>query len=264
MKIEELKERLNILIESGSQIDITTARGRLINAYQKEIKKLSKNPYLTNEEKGKLEAYQLELDEEVIKHKIQISARYKNEFLEKKATPASTFVILPKAISLSAKKVAACVKDIKNGKNLKGKLKKTLEAGKAIGLFVATPAIYVGKFLVDQWYILAGAIGAAYLFDRYYGEKREAINNLFNSKIAKGFAKTLGLGDKFDAVADNMGAIDNAYTNVHEKIETVNNGISNVAEKIRSFSSDARERINDFSNDVGDTLGSLGISRGGA
>ena len=41
------------------------------------------------------------------------------------------------------------------------KLKKTLEAGKSLGLFVSTPAIYVGKFLIDQWYILAGAFGAA-------------------------------------------------------------------------------------------------------
>ena len=257
MEIEKLKEELQILIDNGNQIDITPVRGRLIKAYQKEIKKLSKNPYLTEDEKGKLEAYKLELEEETIKHKIQLSARYKNEFLEKKATPSTIVTTLPKAISLSAKKVATCIKDIKNGKNLKEKLKKTLDTAKALGLLVATPAIYVGKFLVDQWYILAGAIGAAYIFDKFYGNNRDTLYNLFKNsdkgmgKIMKGFARTLGLGDQYATAEAKIDAVDNAYNSVHGAIDKVNNGISNIAEKIRGFSGDLRHNVSDRLNSLG-------------
>lgn len=177
MNSEKIKEELDILIKQGNDQSITNTRGRLIAAYRKEINDLLKKENLTDEEKEKLSSLKVDLTKEVEKHKIQLSARYSSEFLNKKANPSSIVTVLPNAISLAVNKMKTCIDDIKNAKDNKEKANKRVEALKSAGLLAATPVIYLGKFALDQWYVIAG-IGAVL----YYKEHPEKLAEL-GSKV---------------------------------------------------------------------------------
>ncbi len=219
-KIKELKSQLEAVVENGNAKDVTKIRGRLINAYKKRIHELLNDNDISEEEKQELENYKADLQEQVYKHKIQLSSRYRSEFIDEKATPTTIVTVLPKAVGLAAKKVKACIDDVKSAKNNKEKRGKVWEVAKNIGLLVATPVIYLGKFALQQWYLFAAAIGGKYLYDH---------SSLFKSGVDS-ITGTLeqGLNSAKDSVNNglaNLGDnIKNEATNVLDSVKNVFNG----------------------------------------
>lgn len=164
MKSESIKKALDIAISENNPKEVTVLRGRLINEYKKEIETLLKDQDISPEEKARLVELKEALQEEIEKHKIQLSARYNKEFINKKSKIGTIFTAIPNAISIAINKVKTCIGDIKNAKDKKEKTEKTIDALKSIGLLAATPFIGIGKFVLDQWYLVAGIGGAIYLF----------------------------------------------------------------------------------------------------
>ncbi len=165
MKLDDMKIELQSTIDNGSESDITAARGRLIRQYKSEIKKLNKKKNLSEDEQKQLNKLIVEMQNEINKHKIQLSARYHNEFINKKANIESFATILPNAVKLAVEKVKACMYDVKNASNRKEKINKITESIKSMGLLTATPIVYLGKFALDQWYVFAGAAAGVYLYN---------------------------------------------------------------------------------------------------
>ena len=158
--LNKLKSELKAYQEAGNAKDITKARGRLIECYKRKINKLLKKRELTAEEQSNLLIMKDELEEQIKKHKLQLDARYSNEFLHKKAGVLSMINVLPNAVSIAVDKVKACISDLKNAKDNKEETSKRMNVLKSLGVLVGTPFVYLGKFALDQWYAIAG-IGAA-------------------------------------------------------------------------------------------------------
>jgi len=163
MNIEQLKLALQNEINKGNEKNVTSIRGRLIEVYKREINKLLKKENLTDDEKEKLNLLKNGLTSEVEKHKIQLSSRYKNEFIDKKTKWASILTVLPNAVSIAVNKTKTCIEDLKNAKDNKERMKKRLEVMKSVGLLASTPIVYLGKFALDQWYAVLG-LGAVWYF----------------------------------------------------------------------------------------------------
>ena len=105
--------------------------------------------------------------QELEKHRKNIDQRYKTEFLQKKTNLLSIVTMLPKAIGLSVKKVANCVKQVKVAKENKEKTSKVLSVIKAAGQTAITPVTFIGKFAIDHWYLVViGAAAALGLFPK--------------------------------------------------------------------------------------------------
>ena len=93
--------------------------------------------------------------EELKKHKGNIEERYSNEFIHRKTKLISSwFTMLPKAVGLAIEKVKTCIKEKKEAKENLAIINKKKKVLKAIGQVVATPFVYVGKYVIDHWYLL--------------------------------------------------------------------------------------------------------------
>ena len=124
----------------------------VINNPEKLIKKF-KQIYIQKSVRKKVlykEALELELKE----HKRVLNERYEKEFLDKKATLSTIVTVLPKAVALSIRKVATAISELKEAKTNRSKAVKFFEMLKSIGIATVTPAIYAGKFVVNNWYAL--------------------------------------------------------------------------------------------------------------
>lgn len=182
MDIEKLKSELNVYLESGSDKDITKARGRLIEGYKKEIKKILKKD-LNEEEKKYLLVIKEELEKELEKHKIQLDARYSKEFINKKAGVLSVTSVLPNAVKIASDKVKACIDDLKNANENQDKARKRVDVLKSVGSLAGTPFVYLGKFVLDQWYAVAG-IGAILYFKEHPDKLFEVVKKLFGEEAS--------------------------------------------------------------------------------
>ena len=195
MNSNDLKNELDTAISSLDAKKVTSLRGRLINAYRKEIKELLKKESLTDDEREKLESLRDNLKEEVNKHKVQLSSRYSKEFVNKKTTFGTIFTMLPNAVSIAINKVKTCISEIKESRNKKEETKNRMEALKSIGLLAATPVVYLGKFVLDKWYAVLGLGAAIQLFKDPVG--------FLNS--AKDIGNFLGINnDVLPNIADNV------------------------------------------------------------
>ena len=223
-KINELKSQLQAVIENGNAKDVTKIRGRLINAYKKRLNELLNDNDISEDEKQELETYRAELQEQVYKHKIQLSSRYRSEFIDEKATPSTIFTVLPKSVGIAAKKVKACIDDVKSAKNNKEKRGKIWEVAKSVGLLAATPVIYLGKFALQQWYVFAAAIGGKYLYDN--SELfRKGVDSV-TGVLEQGFNNAKdSLGNGLDSVVEN---IKNGAGNLVNTAENILNGENNI------------------------------------
>ncbi len=163
MNSEELKFKLDAAITAKDDKNVSAIRGRLIEAYKKEINVLLEKSDLNEEEIAKLNSLKESLQKEIEMHKMHLSARYDNEFINKKAKIGSLFTTLPTAVSIATEKAKLCINEMKEAKDKKEKSIKRIEAMKSVGLLAATPVIYLGKFALDQWYAVLG-IGAAIYF----------------------------------------------------------------------------------------------------
>lgn len=98
--------------------------------------------------------YNNALNDELKEHGRVLDERFSNEFLEKRGTLKSLVTVLPNAIALSAKKLGNTINELREAKSNRMKVAKGIQAMKDTGIVIATPAIYMGKFLVNNWYAL--------------------------------------------------------------------------------------------------------------
>ena len=102
----------------------------------------------------KIELYKDALKQEIKDQKEDLKKRYSSEFLEKKGTVGSLVNVLPNAIGLAIKDVANSVDDYNVAKTNRKKASKLMEILKSAGKLIATPVIYLGKFIASNWYTL--------------------------------------------------------------------------------------------------------------
>lgn len=98
--------------------------------------------------------YKESLAHEIKKQKELLKKRYSWEFLDKKGTLKGLITTLPNALGISIKKAANAIDELKNAETKRRKNYARLEVAKNIGNVAATPAIYAGKFLANNWYSL--------------------------------------------------------------------------------------------------------------
>lgn len=151
---EQLEAELKKSMEKESPKDITVKRGRLIRKIQAEIKKIKSCDNLSAEDSENLKKLEELLDNEIDNHRHQLKERYKNEFLDKKATIRAIFTVLPKGLGLQVKKISNCINELKQAKSNKERIFGVVDLAKSLGLLVATPVIFTAKFIVEHWYLL--------------------------------------------------------------------------------------------------------------
>ncbi len=151
---ETLEEQLKHAMEKESASDITVKRGRLIRKIQAEIKKIKSTENLSGADIENLKKLEELLSNEIDNHKHQLSTRYKNEFLEKKATVRAIFTTLPKGMGLQIKKISNCINELKQAKSNKERIFGMVDLAKSFGMLAATPVIFTVKFVVQHWYLL--------------------------------------------------------------------------------------------------------------
>ena len=98
--------------------------------------------------------YHSSLKEELKMQGKKLDERYEREFLDKKAGVTSVATTLPKAVGLSIQKLANTIREAKEAKTKRKKVAKVLESIKAAGKVLVTPAVYLGKFAINNWYAL--------------------------------------------------------------------------------------------------------------
>ncbi len=152
-RVETLQEELRNAEENNNSQKITSSRGRLINEIRKEIAKIRKDG-TSSEEQEQLRMLEEALEENVERHKEQLSARYKEEFVKKSGSILSTITVLPKGVSLAIQKIKACIGNLKDAKANKDRTFKIVELLKSAGMLAATPFIFTGKFLIKHWYLV--------------------------------------------------------------------------------------------------------------
>lgn len=150
--LDELRRSVRESMTAGDSASLTRDRGRLISALEKEIDKLSSKEQLTEEETKLLESFKNELNSEIHNHRVQLQARYSNEFIRTRGT-IDKIVEIPKNCGLALDATIQCIKELKNAKNNKQKIFRTLELAKQAGVTIATPVIAVGKCLLNYWYV---------------------------------------------------------------------------------------------------------------
>ena len=102
----------------------------------------------------KIICYFTALKEELKMQGKKLDERYEREFLDKKAGVTSVATTLPKAVGLSIQKLANTIREAKEAKTKRKKVAKVLESIKAAGKVLVTPAVYLGKFAINNWYAL--------------------------------------------------------------------------------------------------------------
>ncbi len=152
--IVKSKKLLEDYQEANYTSKITAERGRLIRLIKKLINKLRSNPNPTEADKQKLEEAENLLNDELFKHEIQLKERYKTEFIDKDAKVPDVVTTFPKGVALQVKRLANSINEVKNAKGVKGKSIAIKNAFKDLGLLVATPIYFAGKFIIEHWYLL--------------------------------------------------------------------------------------------------------------
>ena len=167
---EDKKDKINYiknLIYKNSYTPFEEKLLNIINSNIDDIDKMKKEFNDLDENNGIKELIELREThaKELEKHRKNIDQRYRDEFIKKKTNLLSVVTMLPKAVGLACKKVATCVKEVKQAKTNKEKLNKIFAVFKASGQVLATPIIFTGKFIVDHWYLLlVGIVAVLKLF----------------------------------------------------------------------------------------------------
>ncbi len=153
------KDYLKIMENSNNNAEITAIRGRIIKKIKNLIKRLEKKANKTQEEIELIEQLKNGLSIEVGKHKVQLHDRYLNEFIDKDMKFVDNFTMLPRGLSIQVKRVVNSINEIKTAKTFKEKVKGVVNTGKQLGLTVATPVVFAGKFMLEHWYLALLAFG---------------------------------------------------------------------------------------------------------
>ena len=104
--------------------------------------------------------YEYALKEETKTQGRKLKDRYSKEFLDQRAGLTSIVTVLPNAVGLSVQKLANTITELQEAKTNRKKVNKFLETLKDTGRVLATPAIYLGKFAINNWYILYKLYGS--------------------------------------------------------------------------------------------------------
>ena len=150
----EDEKQLKELEEAKYTSKITAKRGRLIRKLKSLKKRIEKKGEMTPEVNELLNKIDSDLSEQILKHKSQLKIRYNEEFLQAEAKVPDVITTLPKGIGLQFKRVLNCINEVKQSKTKKAKALGMMNVGKQLGLLLATPVIFAGKFIVEHWYLL--------------------------------------------------------------------------------------------------------------
>ena len=156
--IEELKEKSkeqpkeNPSIEMSAKDEIKN-RGRKIREIKKALKSMKKISRGTVEDKERIIKLEQILEHYLKEQKEQLSERYNKEFLKTKAYIPSIITKFPKAVGIAAKKVGVTIDQLKLSKTYKEAAYNFFQTMKSIGQTAATPVVYAGKFIIDNWYL---------------------------------------------------------------------------------------------------------------
>ena len=153
-EIEKARRSLSISEEAKHTSKTTLARGRLIRELKSLRNLLLKEKNLTEKGQKLLDQINLSLSQELFEHKIQLNERYSKEFVHGEAKVPDLVTTLPKGLALQTKKIANTINQIKTANTTKAKFSGLAEFGKDLGLLVATPVIFAGKFVIEHWYLL--------------------------------------------------------------------------------------------------------------
>ena len=152
--IEKLKKEVSYCVEANHASKVTATRGRLIKKLMQAIKELEKIENKTDEESKILEGYYNDLVDQTFFHKMQLKDRYSKEFLNAEAKVPDIITTLPKGLSLQFERIENAITELKSATTMKAKMKAIVHFGKELGLFVSTPVIFTGKFIIEHWYLL--------------------------------------------------------------------------------------------------------------
>lgn len=208
--LDELRKSVNDAMYSCDAKMVTSSRGRLIAELKKNINELSKIESPTDEDKALLDSLVNEYNQEVHNHRVQVQARYSNEFIKEPFGFKDIFQI-PKNVMLSAKSTVQCIEELKAAKTTKQKIFGTLEVIKAFGMTLATPVIALGKCLIDQWYVPLGALTILEATDSDFVRGVVEKTGLQDSPVVKGLDAirenpiVKPIYNKFDEATDYLG-----------------------------------------------------------
>ena len=125
------------------------------DSFQSETSFVEKyNTLCQRPEIQKIFFYHAAINEELKQQGKKLDERYSKEFLDKKAGLSSVDTTLPTAVGLSVQKLSNTIREAKEAKTNRRKVAKTLESVKEAGVVLATPVIYLGKFVINNWYAL--------------------------------------------------------------------------------------------------------------
>ena len=98
--------------------------------------------------------YREALAKELNNQREDLDKRYSNEFLDKKGTISGVATVLPNAIGLAIQKVGVAADELKEANTSRMSFSKTGGLIKEVGRLVTTPAVFLGKFIANNWYSL--------------------------------------------------------------------------------------------------------------
>lgn len=125
-------------------------------SYMDNYSKFKKNFEIFMEKSNinKIILYKEALNIELLMQNKDLKSRYEKEFLEQKGNLSNTVTVLPTAVALSIQKLANTITELKESKTNRKKIVKATEAiGDSLRV-LGTPVIYMGKFLLNNWYAL--------------------------------------------------------------------------------------------------------------
>ena len=123
-----------------------------MDSYQKFKKQFER--YFEKANIIKIILYKEALNEELIAQRNDLKERYEDEFLDKKGTLTSTVTVLPNAVALSVKKLINTINELQEAKTNRKKIAKVTEAMGDAFRVLGTPVVYLGKFLLNNWYAM--------------------------------------------------------------------------------------------------------------
>ena len=156
--IEELKKKSKETPEENPSIEMSAKdevknRGRKIREIKKALKSMKKISRGTVEDKERIIKLEQILEHYLKEQKNQLSERYNKEFLKTKAYIPSIITKFPKAVGISAQKIGITIDQLKLSKTHKEAAYNFFQTMKSIGQTAATPVVYAGKFIIDNWYL---------------------------------------------------------------------------------------------------------------
>ena len=247
----KILEEINTLIDEGKSIsEISELLNREENkkykyyfgeciADKSSFKTKFKKLYEENKVR-KIVLYYNALNEELKEHGEVLKERYSSEFLEKKAKLKNLTTMLPNAVGLSIKKLNNTINELKNARTNRKKLSKLIDVAKDTGRVIGTPALYLGKFVANNWYSIYALLKGSFSPPKKKQENEE------NSKDPEQIIDTdVNLQSKN---RDNNFKHEKFSTKMLEKDGTITEPVLNIKEKLQKDNSETGIPVDNVEN----------------